>query len=443
MAIGREISELQLALRPKEVTGLIASALGEQAADPRRCRVVDVRYEPGERCAILYELGGRLAVGTLSWCVAEADGRRAVPDGWPVSIHAFPEDPALPGLMTAMDPRLMVDRLNRVLPECASGRWRVISCRITPLRYRPNRRCTLSLDAWARHVGTDLVGRRTLVAKVYPTLEKAEAVAALMRSLAELAARANGRLILADVVGVVADVPLVLQGSLEGIPLDRFLRPMQDGRSHVDARGEMGTLLAAEGLADLHRLGGTHGRTRPIGFELGRLKERLLRISAVDRRLGDRIVRVWDQLRASGAPLALEGVRTTLVHGDCKPSQFLLDGRDVGFLDFDHAGMADPALDVGTFLASLRQLGSRGRLKARGDPSARRTGVECLEVEFLDAYVAAAAEDGPFRLRARWYESFALLRKARRAFLRSVRSPLPQMLVDEASLCLKGVKAGT
>lgn len=441
MPTGGEIPELQLALRPKEVAGLIASALGEPAVDPRRCHVVDVRYEPGERCAILYDLGGRLAVGTLSWCAEEADGRGAVSDGWPVLIRAFPEDPALPGLTAAMDPEFMVNRLNRVLPECATGLWRVISCRITPLRYRPNRRCTLSLDAWARHAATGLVGRRTLVAKVYPTLEKAEAVAGLMRSLTGLATRANGRLIFANVLGVLRDVPLVLQGSLEGIPLDRFLRPMRAGRSDVDARGEMGTLLAAKGVADLHRLGATHGRTRPIGIELGRLEERLLRISAVDRRLGDKILGVFGLLTAAGAPLALEGVRTTLVHGDCKPSQFLLDGGDVGFLDFDHAGMADPALDVGTFLASLRQLGSRGRLKARGDPSARRTGVERLEVKFLDAYVAAAGEDGPFLLRARWYESFALLRKARRAFLRSVRSPLPEMLVDEASLCLEGVEA--
>jgi hypothetical protein len=441
MPSGREIPQLLFALRPKEVTRLIVSVLEEREIDPRRCRVVDVRYEPGERCAILYEVGGRLVLGTLSWRDSEAERRGAVRDGWPIVIRPFPDDPALPGLTAAMDPAFMMNRLNRVLPECVGGTWRVISCRITPLRYRPNRRCTLSLDVWARHAATGLVGRRTVIAKVYPSLEKAQAVAGVMRSLAELAARAGGRLILADVLGVLRDVPLVVQGSLEGIPLDRFLRPIQDGRSQVDARGKEGALLAAKALANLHGLGATHGRRRPIGIELGRLEERLLRVSAVDGRLGARILGVFHLLRAAGARLALEGAQTTLVHGDCKPSQILLDGGGVAFLDFDHAGIAHPALDVGTFLASLRQLGSRGQLKASGDPSARRMSVERLEVEFLDAYAAAAGEGRSFRLCARWYEAFALLRKARRAFLRSVQSPLPAMLVDEASLCLEGLKA--
>lgn len=439
VAVDEEIRELRLALRPKEVAGHIASAMGTQTVDPRRCHVLDVRYEPGERCTILYELAGRLAVGTLSW---RADGR-GPPKGSPLLIHPFPEDPALPGLTRALDPAFMVDRLNLILPGCGNGAWRVLSCRITPLRYRPNRRCTLSLDVWARHEGMGLVGRRTLVAKVYPLMEKAEAVAGLMRSLATLAARADGRPILASVPGVMRDVPIVLQETLEGIPLDLLLQPIQDGHSYVDRRGAAGIVLAAKGLADLHRLSATHDRVRPIGNELRVLEERVGRIATVDRRLGYRFLGVSNKLRTTMAQLGLESARTTLVHGDCKPSQFLLDGSHVAILDFDHAGMADPALDVGTFLASLHQLGSRSRLKAGGDSSAGHTDVEHLETDFLDAYMAAAGEDRRFRQRALWYESFALLRKARRAFMRSVRSPLPGILVDEAQCCLHDVRAWT
>ena len=58
-----------------------------------------------------------------------------------------------------------------------------------------------------------------------------------------------------------------------------------------------------------------------------------------------------------------------LVHGDCKPSQFLLRGEDVVLLDLDSCGAADPAVDVGTFLATLRQQAVRRALGRRAAPS--------------------------------------------------------------------------
>ncbi len=126
------------------------------------------------------------------------------------------------------------------------------------------------------------------------------------------------------------------------------------------------------------------------------------------------------------------GAELTLVHGDCKPSQFLVlpgaqgDGAaQVAVLDFDHCGMADPAADVGNFLASLRQAGiAQARVSTR------------LEEVFLAAYLAACRAPEGLRLRAAWYEAVALLRKGLRSFARSPRSPLPELLVQEAWRCL-------
>jgi len=130
-----------------------------------------------------------------------------------------------------------------------------------------------------------------------------------------------------------------------------------------------------------------------------------------------------------------------MVHADSKPSQFLIDGTNVGLLDFDHAGMADPALDVGTFMASLTQLGCLQSPKA-----CRSTNIDGsmrdLERSFLDSYCHSADVDADFRQRAVWYQAFALLRKAQRAFTRSFRSGVPGRLVDEARHCLLSAEAG-
>ena len=58
------------------------------------------------------------------------------------------------------------------------------------------------------------------------------------------------------------------------------------------------------------------------------------------------------------------------MHGDCKPSQFLIGDGRVYLLDLDHCGVSDQAADVGTFLATLRQQEIRDDL-AGGRPAAR------------------------------------------------------------------------
>src|SRR5436309_10974875 len=57
-----------------------------------------------------------------------------------------------------------------------------------------------------------------------------------------------------------------------------------------------------------------------------------------------------------------------------RSSQFRTVGSSLSLLDFDHCGLADPASDAGTFLASLRQRSRRP-----------------LEQPFLDAYAGVGS----------------------------------------------------
>ena len=104
-------------------------------------------------------------------------------------------------------------------------------------------------------------------------------------------------------------------------------------------------------------------------------------------------------------------------------------------LDLDSCGAADPAVDVGTFLATLRQQAVRRALGRRATPSSSGP---ALAGVFLEEYLRATGEslDGGLRRRIIWYEAVALERKALRCFARAPRAPLTRALVDEGHACL-------
>jgi aminoglycoside phosphotransferase (APT) family kinase protein len=209
-----------------------------------------------------------------------------------------------------------------------------------------------------------------------------------------------------------------------------------------DARGWDGVIRSADALAAVHTSGLSTDRERPIAAEVKRFGKRAAQAAAVDPVIGGRMAEL-----AAALPTWLDRLpewdeRITLVHGDCKHSQCMLSPDGLAILDWDHCGMADPATDIGTYLATLRQMGIHQALKARGSAaSVARTGwLRALEDEFLDAYVAASGYGDSFRSRARWYEAVALMRKALRAFARAPRSPMPLAQVEEGWRVLEEIR---
>jgi aminoglycoside phosphotransferase (APT) family kinase protein len=191
-------------------------------------------------------------------------------------------------------------------------------------------------------------------------------------------------------------------------------------------------------LAALHRAPVTSRRRRPVDAELRRFQSRAARVACVDPGVGAKLAQLADRL-ISTQPTA-PGAITGLVHGDCKPSQFRVHDDAVTLLDFDHCGVADPASDVGSFLASLRQAGARGRFAV--SPGSCGPGLaDALAATFLRAYLDGSAHlrAEPFSTRAGWYEAVALERKALRAYSRSPDSILPVLLAREAHRALDRV----
>jgi hypothetical protein len=378
-------------LRAGAMRGPLVAALGLPAPTP--CHVVDAKYEPGASATVLYQLGDQLVTASVSFGAADDGGGIPVVPG--VRAFPFPDDPRLGGLRVAADPHALAEALG------VDDGTRV---RVTLLRYRPGKRATLRIELRGRGAP------QTLIGKVYADGAKAAAVYAETRRL-RAALGDDGPVLVGGAEAIVPAIPMVLWPSIAGTDLESRL---------ASRRGPELVTAGAAGLAAVHRAEPVSERLRPVTAELARFDRRGAGVEQVSPELGVAL-RSWAAaLSACGE--RMEHPESSLVHGDCKPSQFRLTGSGLALLDFDHCGLADPASDVGTFLASLRQ-----RSHAR------------LEAPFLDAYTQIAGDDGG-RQRAVWYQSVALLRKALRAFARSPRSPVPQRLAAEGLACLEGLR---
>jgi hypothetical protein len=367
----------------------LLAAFGLPAATP--CHVVDAKYEAGSYCTVLYQLGDQLVTGVLTFDGPGPSG--GVPVGSRMRAFAFPDDPKLSGLVAAMAPHTITAALDW------DDRTRVET---TLLRYRPGKRATIRFDLRGPTAALALIG------KVYASEAKATAVFDETRGLAPALAD-DSVLRIAPAEALLPEIPMVLWRPIEGADLE----PQLDTRRGVELVG-----AAAAAIAALHVAPVVSQRRRPGPAEVVRFRHRATNAHRVAPDVGFVLLAWTDALEADAH--GLDDAPSCLVHGDCKPSQFRVTDRALALLDFDHCGIADPASDVGTFLASLRQRSRRA-----------------LEDPFLDAYVRAMPNDPDVADRARWYMSAALLRKALRAFARSPRSPVPGILAVEGNECLR------
>lgn len=388
-----------------------------------RCHVLDAKYEPGVRCTVLYRAGDLLVRGDL---VDEENphvdpSRPVVAPG--VRLSCFPDDPDLPRLADVAEPGTLRDALRDALP----GSGPILRCRVDLLRYRPGRRATLAVEIRG---SADPARRRPqrFVVKSYHDGRKAAAVAAeavLLDATVDPAAPLR----FASVRAHLPELSVVVQEHVTGVRLDEVIGLPGPAPEHALRR-------AAVALAALHRQPLVSGRKRAVDKERARFAARSLRVTEVDPVAGTALMELATRLSATARDIP-PGV-VGLVHGDCKPSQFLLrHEREVVLLDLDSCGQADPAGDVGTFLATLRQHTLRRVLARRATPAEARAQAALADA-FLDEYVEAAegAATAELRQRIAWYEVVALERKALRCFARAPRSPLTRALVEHGHACL-------
>jgi aminoglycoside phosphotransferase (APT) family kinase protein len=268
-----------------------------------------------------------LAPFRRSWA-GSADGR--------MSVSVSPGDGAFPQLVRWHDAG-HVSRVLRALPSVATAAaWEAALLRITTVRYRPGQRHVLRVAAGPEGPA--------LFAKVYRDDTGRRAVAA-----GALTAR------LLEAFGSVPRAPAAY------VAEDRVaLWPEVTGRSLADV-----VAVAGPAAADLVRAAGSalrllheespHGV--PAGPDARAHAGESLRTAHVVEALAPAVGLLLRRTvgRALDVLSGLPEERPTMTHGDFKCDNLLVDRADgIHLIDFDRVGAADPAADVGKFLADLR-----------------------------------------------------------------------------------------
>jgi hypothetical protein len=382
----------ELKLRDAGGTSRRHLACARVFSDPATCE----RYVRERLLPLARHMVGREEIAPFSAPVASVERL-----GMAVSV--FPIDGDLPGLVRAADARRMEALFREVLRDDSGGSVR--GCRVEVVRYRARKRCVLRylVDRDDPEAPTVVYGK-VLQKPGTGDIERA------MLALGAIARDPQGPYRF-HVPRPIAcpDPELAL---VEGIPGDprRMKRLLRKRKREIELPPGKLTLpgaieICARIAAVLHTSGIPLGRPHGIERELRKLRGAIADVApfspAFEQRLRGWLARVEARAERS-KPLA-----PCFGHGDFSLSQFLFDGPRGGLVDFDCMSQAEPARDVGHFLAYLRLAATRPD-EATAEPS-----TATLRETFLTTYLEASSDAGldPQHVRERvdLYEACTLL----------------------------------
>lgn len=310
---------------------------------------------------------------------------------WGMRVQVAPLDATFPQLLRLSDPQYVSHLLATVLGSTPgplqtppAGPYRVRT-----IRYLPGQRHVLRYDL------SNMAESKTIFAKPYHSGEGGRIVAAVKQAANWLAGRQRGVACL-EPLAYVPDDDVILYPGLSGRPLHEAL---QRGDREVGRQLE----LAGKALQVLHReQGALSGSLETWSFEaeVREIERKFQYLSVVQPSLGAVLGVIFDRARALNERLPQEP--PTFTHGDIRMEHFWMTHAGLTLMDFDFCHWADPALDLGQFLADLRLW-----CDARG-----HNVTDQAQQSFLAGYAPGAPRD---RLtRARLFETIELVRVAAR-----------------------------
>jgi hypothetical protein len=293
----------------------------------RSCKLQDVKYQPGRRCVTTYLLRAEGAAGAGQTIgVAEV-----TPAG--LAYREYDEDPALPALREAADVGRMAPRFAALL------RAVVTDCLVTPVRYRPGARCVFRYEVQTRR------GRQVIFGKLLG--QGAEELAATLTALHRASERAPAMPRVLPPLAVWPELGMLAQAEVAG---GAELNDLAFSSDVDDAVRERWLRDAGARLAGLHALTGVTGPPRSAGDDIDELREYLAPMAAADpalaARYGTAVTRLDERARGRNEPAAAS-------HGAFRTDQFMIEDGQLVMIDLDGFCRANPARDVGNFLAYL------------------------------------------------------------------------------------------
>jgi len=308
-----------------------------------------------------------------------------------MQVRVSPLDVQFPQLARMSDPVYVGDIVTSLslagdpLPERVRGSRCSVSC----IRYRPGRRHVLRYDALDSPEGWTVFG------KMYAR-DKGERAFRVANTVADWLAEYGQGVTSLRPLAYLGDDSVVLYRGIVGECLSQHLQ--HSGHS-------AGSSLAAVGVAlrALHELpGDLIGPLTPhdLAAEVKQVKRSREHLPTLLPSSGA----VVDALLARAMELdeMLPREQPVFTHGDFISEHIWVTPAGLVFIDFDNCFLADPALDIGKFLADLQLMYAIHE----------RTGVEAAQEAFLSGY---CVDTPPERLlRVRLYEAIKLAKMAAR-----------------------------
>jgi Ser/Thr protein kinase RdoA (MazF antagonist) len=350
---------------------------------------------------------------SASAAFGEAGWRRWVPE-LRMMMTTEPPDTVLEAMPALTDAQVAPELVERAI-RTASPRYasfRAGSYRPHVARYKPGSRCTVVYDL-ELSPGAPEDWPRSVVAKTYHG-DKGRTAFDGMRALWASPLR-QARVAIAEPLGFLPAERVLVQ---RVIPHRRTLKDLL--RSSLasgspEALADLRSTIeeTAHGLGALHRSGVQAAQRVAWGDQVAETREVIGRLAALVPALAGSAQSFLDD--AARIATAHPAQAAVPAHGSFRPAQVVLDDAGgIGFIDFDGFCLAEPAMDVAQFCATLRDVGLRAlengpQIAERGDR--RDTGLARLDAEcacFVAAYEQAAGPISTTRV-GLWETMYALV----------------------------------
>ena len=303
-------------------------------------------------------------------------------------------DPQMPFLKRALDPVEVQRLLMNNLPRLAGVTGQLSLQAIRVPRYKPGRRCVVEYDSNVQYSGAG-PETITVVGKVHARRLKWP-VYQILESLwsAGFAAGSQDGIAIPEPLGVIPEFHMYLQRKVPGVPAT-WLLLSPDG-------GALASRIA-EAVHKIHQAGIPANRRHTIADELNILRERLLIVAQDKPQWLQRLERLLNACYRVASTIA--AVAPTGIHRDFYADQIIVDGSRLYLLDFDLYCEGDPALDIGNFLAHIKEFS----LRTFGNADALANCEAALEERFVEL-AAGSREVTAIRTAVQVYTTLTLAR---------------------------------
>jgi len=381
------------------------------------CRLQRAKFKPGRKLTAYYDLQlheqGSISAGirpiAVTWTMPGAkqtvDGTAfeatvvqnglaapfqkltaSAPD-WGMRLQVSPLDPRFPQLVRLSDPCYVRDRLAAETKSVANDYT------ISVIRYRPNQRHVLRYHLLVDATSTQ--GKGTIFAKLYPPATSHRHFEPIADQIADWLVTCTSAVTALRPQAIWPEENTIIYPWVNGAPLSHYVgQPVQ-----ADYLAQTGSSLRAMHAAPASITQDLPAHT--LAAQIKAIAQTCEHIQILLPTVGQKISNLLQ--RASALYTKLPQEAPTFIHGDFKADHVLVGPQQdsnprLTLIDFDSCAQADPAFDIGKFLADLdwtyAQSGQAGLVEAQKD--------------FLAGYNLEA--DAPRLLRARIVEALILVK---------------------------------